>query len=370
MIMHLWLTGYKDRLAATLLIAIMAANPLFFFLSSAMLTEATALAILLAVPIVLNRGGSDRVISWFIAGIALGIMLGVRLSWWPYALAFMAFGIYYRRLTGILPGVALGMLIWLIPEMAIVGPHELFKAGAAFTFGHFTDWGGAISSANGANNRIFILIMQICATLGLYSGGSVVLSMLWTCLFILGAISIIKKWRGLDSSASMYLAATALYLVWLAFGQNINNSRHFAPVVPAFIIMLAPAAKRWSCSIFFIAVSIIITTLFLYASVTNRNPPVAQMAEWLNASHADTTLYCGPVERYFDRYPSTITVKSVKSMATLQDSVLGQWPPSEKLLVCDDIPGFTSHAMKPVAEFKAVNNPLHSPLKIYNLKSF
>src|SRR5262249_11072647 len=74
-------------------------------------------------------------------GLAAGLGMGVRLSWAPLYLALLALAPRGTRVRAA-AGASFGVLAWLVPLVAVVGPRHLESLYATHLAGHALRWGG------------------------------------------------------------------------------------------------------------------------------------------------------------------------------------------------------------------------------------
>lgn len=164
------------------------------------------------------------------------------------------------------------------------------------------------------------------------------------------------------------MMATAVYILWVAAGQNVWNERHYIPVIPAVAVAVAPLARLSPKTVAAGALALALSIAVNYADRGASTPPVERMRAWLEADRGvDTIVYCGNAERFFDRYPARVAVRSVPSYTELDYRMKTELGPPVRALVCDDIPGFSSTSA-PVAVFEArPGDPVDRPLGLYEL---
>jgi len=85
------------------------------------------------------------------AGLGLGLLLGIRLSWLPVvamALLFAASAVGFNRerLAALVGWFGAGVLSWLLPMALLTGPGRLFDYAVVFVSGHFGSWGNTLFS--------------------------------------------------------------------------------------------------------------------------------------------------------------------------------------------------------------------------------
>ncbi len=355
-----------DIYTALLLTTALAVNPVFFEFSHKIFTELLGLALLLASAITLGspeKGDSKR---WLGAGFLLGLMLGVRLSWWPFALVYAVAGARSKKIYPIVAGGAAGILLWLIPLLALVGPMQFYQAGASFVPGHFGDWGGAISSANGSGGRMVAYAGNLFEAFGWSAGGNQLTRIPWIIICLYSIYLVLKNRDSLNSGIKLFVISAAFYLLWVFIGQNVDKVRHFIPAIPAVILLTGLAARKLGKT-YLLAITLLAFTMAGdYIGRTHTSPPARRLAQWLGSQHKQgAMLYCGEAERFFDRYRATITVKNVSRSGRLKDVIDSAWPPVSVNLICDDIPGIKFKG-SPVATFsERKGDPVDKRLDIY-----
>ncbi len=250
-------------------------------------------------------------IGFFLAGI----LIGIRISYLPMLIPALLIAtiINKNRLKFIIVGV-IGILIWLIPLIFITGWGPLINAAQTQSHGHFSDFGGTVSTAPDLGLRISKIFESLFADgLGLYWNGRHLLTLCTT--IILFGIVIVFFWKtvrqrvvgSLSTEKPIYLnpifLGCVVYFVWIFLAQNvIHKSRHVLPLLPFIALGVAYSCyriitiqevslfkKRWLHRIRLPFVWGIISLFFLcYSSVTlitvvqhTRPTAIAQMHEYL-----------------------------------------------------------------------------------------
>jgi len=327
---------------AVALTAAMMANPAVFQFSHKIFSEPMGLGLLCLSALAVHGSGSGTP-RWTLAGILLGLMLGVRLSWWPFALGFGAAAFQAGRLAPLAAGMTLGNAAWLAPLSWDLGAAGLLNTGLAFTHGHFTSWGHTAFAA-GVTHETGFFLMNIGAMAGAAPGrlGFITGAPMALCVIAGAALGA----RGHDTNDRpsharlALLAGAGMYLCWLLAGQNVTKARHFLPFIPVVAIALAPVA-RLKPAILLLAASIMAAGgLAAHVNRASALPPPLQMRMWLgNNVEQGASVYCGWAERFFDLYPSKVKVYSVPGIPALDLIAGSELAPSKTRLVCDDIPG-------------------------------
>ncbi|WP_437565125.1 hypothetical protein [Sorangium sp. So ce542] len=190
--------------------------------------------------------------------VLLGVGLGVRLSYFPFALACLA--VIARseggRLAWLARGrdLATGALAWLVPLVLIATPRDLVATTWVQGLGHFTRWGGTAITVSSPADRLHGVVWGIWAN-GLGGAWPDAPAARWLgapiLLALLAAAALRAAERGRAARAARdqpELFASALaYFVWALLGQNIAfKPRHWLPLVPLLIVALAAGAAALS----------------------------------------------------------------------------------------------------------------------------
>ncbi len=165
------------------------------------------------------RSSARRVVGrappWWI-GAAIGLGLGVRLSWAPLFVPLFALAPPGTRVRTLL--VAIGAtLSWCIPFIAIVGPSHLLALMRTHATGHFMVWGGSAIREPGATLRAAWLARDLFVD-GLGVDADILglgIAALGTGLGWLG----FSAWRANGYPHARWLAFVP-YAAWIGLGQN------------------------------------------------------------------------------------------------------------------------------------------------------
>ncbi|AGP37867.1 hypothetical protein [Sorangium cellulosum] len=190
--------------------------------------------------------------------VLLGVGLGVRLSYFPFALACLA--VIARseggRLAWLARGrdLATGALAWLVPLVLIATPRDLVATTWVQGLGHFTRWGGTAITVSSPADRLHGVVWGIWAN-GLggawpdapaarWLGAPILLALLAAAA--LRAAPLQRAARAARDQPELFASALA-YFVWALLGQNIAfKPRHWLPLVPLLIVALAAGAAALS----------------------------------------------------------------------------------------------------------------------------
>ena len=185
-----------------------------------------------------------------------GILLGIRLSYLPLLVPVLLVRLKRpERLKYIIAGT-IGILVWLIPLLWITGWNTLITAAQTQSYGHFSDFGGAVSTHPELWLRLTKSFESIWADgFGFYWHGRHLITAGTT--IIIGTIivfnwkSTLKKWtvEKISGNDSILLnpifIGCVIYLVWIFLGQNvIHKSRHILPLLPFLALGIASVCDQ------------------------------------------------------------------------------------------------------------------------------
>ncbi|WP_437497113.1 hypothetical protein [Sorangium sp. So ce1099] len=190
--------------------------------------------------------------------VLLGVGLGVRLSYFPFALACLA--VIARgeggRLAWLARGrdLATGVLAWLVPLVLIATPRDLVATTWVQGLGHFTRWGGTAITVSSPLDRLHGVVWGLWAN-GLGGAWPDAPAVRWLgappLLALLGAAALLvvplrRAARAAREQPELWASALA-YFLWALLGQNIAyKPRHWLPLVPLLVVTLAAGAASLS----------------------------------------------------------------------------------------------------------------------------
>ena len=261
-------------------------NPLLWLMSNRYMPDTMGVACLMAslyyitIPERHNRG--TLLCQNTIGFILAGILMGIKASYIPFLLPalFISLIRFSGRLKKIFAGI-IGVLVWLIPLIVITGWTDLIAAAQKQSHGHFSDFGGAVSTNPEFMLRVSKMFESIVADgFGLYWIGRHPLTA--ACTVFLIAIIVVIIWYELsrmqdETRYKKYkkvlrnpiLLGTVTYCLWIFFGQNIiYKSRHVLPILPVAALGIA-----FCCYQFIHNNRIILTN-------GGRNPIKHQLLRW------------------------------------------------------------------------------------------
>ncbi len=288
-------------------------------LGGAALSEAAGAACA-AVSFAMLFGGKSRPIA---SGIAIAMMLGVRLSYWPIAFAWFGCWLVRERRECARASVAASVAAaaWAIPFVVAVGPKELVQLGRVHVVGHFAEWGGSIATRPSVIDRVSALLRGL--------SGSIAPSRVSVAVVIgsvaLGWIVARKRQRSTDARAIGAIALIlAPYAIWAFFAQNIiDQPRHLLPLVEALLLAFALILES-SWPAIAIATAAIGVAALPHALVRHTTlPPAAQAAEWIRGEVAhdrpfsDTMIFGGRSLRFFSAAGLNVPMRERASLAEI-----------------------------------------------------
>lgn len=290
-------------------------NPLLWLMSNRYMPDAMGVACLLASLYFTTLQPESRKhipLCWTncVGFLLAGILLGIRLSYLPLLVPALFGRLKHpERLKYIIAG-AIGILVWLIPLLWITGWNALITAAQTQSHGHFSDFGGAVSTHPKLGFRLIKLFESVWADgFGLYWHDR---HFTTACLTIIIGIIVVPNWRPLKKwtveklfgNDSLFLnpvfIGCVVYLVWIFLGQNIiHKSRHVLPLLPFLGVGIAFACHRIvgtlvNGSLRKITWGVVISFFLCYSYVTlnmvvqhTKPTAIAQIHEYLRAKQRD-----------------------------------------------------------------------------------
>lgn len=367
-LMAIMVRQMADCRTALLSTAALAVHPVFFEFSHKIFTEIPALSLLILAIVSLKDPVKASRIRWFFTALILGLMLGIRLSWWPFSLFYFVKGFRLAKGSIVFSGLLLGVFLWLIPQAALVGFEDLLYTGMSFVYGHFDQWGGAVGSDWVTENRWQLFARRGAEALGWIGSGTVFTRLPWTVFTLSGLLIILRRSNYPEAPIKTVITAGLFYLIWVVVGQNPEKVRHLLPLIPLFILVISPFIESHKKTATIVILIFSLTLPFDYAGRSQSTPPAVQFHHWTNALPlSDVEFYCGNSERLFDRYPSKHRIKNVPAIDNLPFTISSSWPTPVQRYVCDDIPGFVS-TEEPIAVFTArKGDPVDRTLRLHKM---
>lgn len=191
------------------------------------MSEGSALAVLWWYVWSLQRAlHSDRIDMQLLPLWLFSVMLGIRLSYVPFGIGILY--VWWKRkyrvkqlLLYSLVAIAF-QFIWISAVAATEGT-GFWHLALSFTTGHFTQWGGTVSTDEAPFwQRAIVLIFYNIIWTGMAKQSIWLLS----CFVILLAI----MWKQI-AIPPLYRLLLLTYFLWALLAQNIEKPRHILPIV-------------------------------------------------------------------------------------------------------------------------------------------
>ncbi len=315
---------------------------LFFILSSANILCGVLASNTSLYPDSRRFGKGARLLFW--GSFVFGIGLGVRLSYFPF-ITLVVYAVYdqvvqdrqatSRTVFCGLAGFVSGVCLWLLPQIAITGWRPLLHNGLSFSHGHFTDWGGSAFTFWGWNRTVCLARSLWRYGLGGWWPGASLLNVFPSLVMLFGVFYAVKqRSTGLLYPWRFLAVYAAPYLIWLLIGQNVSNTRHVLPIIPALLILISfglckvyKTGRRGISPalliIFAWVINVSITSYTIVARYHNTIPAPVQLIRFIETHFeaTSTRIYCGEERRFFDYYAPLWDAREVRNEAGLRSDM-------------------------------------------------
>lgn len=333
-------------------------NPLLWLMSNRYMPDVMGVACLLAsFYFITTHKETDQqkvLCQTTIGFLFAGILLGIRLSYIPFLLPALLLCIFNSYRLKYIIAATIGILVWLIPLLWFTGWNVLITVAQKQTFGHFSDFGGTVST----NYDFFLRVTKLFESLiadgfGLYwIGRHTITAVSVLCLITIVTATVWKtqimrlKIKSSNSSAiflNPIFLGCVVYLFWIFLAQNIiYKSRHVLPIIPILALAIAFCCYQFTqsreeitigskgSSMFKVfAWSIVILFFFCYCYVSlhtvfqHMQPTtIAQVHRYLHSKRNHTgkelTIVSVPLIKYYlasqDVSAHYITIKDEKDL--------------------------------------------------------
>ncbi|MBP96819.1 hypothetical protein CMK18_12765 [Candidatus Poribacteria bacterium] len=280
-------------------------NPLLWLMSNRYMPDMMGVACMMSCFYYLQPNNIKTNYNGLIGFFLTGILLGVRLSYTPFLFPLLVTNLFSTKENRLkwyqlaISGVA-GICTWLSPLILITGWSELIDSARIQSQGHFTDFGGTITTESNYARRAERLIEGVWADgLGFYWLGRHLTTVIPTvCLSLLFCVSFIKSKPRIPIKISNFAQTAILsclaYLIWIFCFQNIiHKSRHVLPLLPFAALFVAIFLTRvientsriWSNFLFkeILILGLVSYTLVSFHLVSQHKKPtaIAQIHEHL-----------------------------------------------------------------------------------------
>lgn len=250
----------SSTILGKILILVIFMNPLLWLMSNRYMPDVMGVACLLASLYFMSvrEQNEDKSIRCYISlGYFLaGVLLGIRLSYFPLLVPLLLIQLKDSDKFKFIVSGFIGVLLWLIPLILITGVDSLVEAAQKQSHGHFSEFGGTISTHPTLWLRSAKIIESLWADgFGLYWSGRNLIAAFTSITLI--AIAILANWHKVrlwfenncDRVNTLLLnpvfLGCILYLIWIFFAQNvIYKSRHVLPLLPFISLGIAVSVHR------------------------------------------------------------------------------------------------------------------------------
>lgn len=256
-------------------------------------------------------------------GAAVGLGLGVRLSWAPLFVPLLLLTPRAARPRAALTFLA-ALAAWVVPLLVVVGPRAVARLYGVQAHGHAWLWGGTALTEPGVGRLAYLARDIFVDGIGVDADAiGIAIALFAFALAVAGLRSWRRAgWRG--ARAATFVLAP--YALWVGVGQNLRQQpRHVLPLVVAIAIGLAVAsAQGRRARVAGIVIAVLVSgRTAMDASRRHRILPAgAQLAAYV-AQLPDAegiAVFAGPSARFFD---STSLAGRASSAPSLDDARLG-----------------------------------------------
>ena len=343
-------------------------NPLLWLMSNRYMADAMGVACLYASLYFLichqekyyKKGICKTTIGFLLAGV----LLSIRLSYLPFLLPILFLRIFNANRVKYIFAGTIGILIWFIPLLLHTGWNALMSAAQKQSLGHFSDFGGTVSTDPDFFLRLLKFFESIIADgFGLFWIGRHPITAI-TSVFLISLVVVMLLKTNIGEVIERFphdksillnpiFLGCVLYLLWIIMAQNIvYKSRHVLPILPIVALGIAyscytvvksyaqtvqkPKCRNKSMLIF--AWCVVCIFLLCYSSVTlhiviqhTKPTAIAQVHKYLmhkqNELNEKLTIVSVPLIKYYlesqDVNAQYITVESVTDLDQLNEVKTG-----------------------------------------------
>ena len=278
-----------DGVKGLLFAAFVLTSPYLWLMSARPMSECAGIAVLWwylwSISSALARPKS--LVRHLLPMLMFGLLMGTRLSFFPFGLALLPLwmdqykqgGKNYKRLALSAAAFLSAELVWVVGLALSEGTVSGFwKLSLAFVEGHFSEWGGGITSSSMAFGPRILKLLGSNLIENALLGRSLIAGILLGLLLLVTAAGLWQRREGQRSFPSAegghtgpararekqpatdiervnrsyygWLAACILlYFLWALFGQNIEKPRHIAPIVGPLLLFIYCTAVNAASSL-------------------------------------------------------------------------------------------------------------------------
>ncbi|RBW71541.1 nucleoporin-interacting protein [Bacillus taeanensis] len=258
---------------------------------------------------------SSTVLTLFL----FSILMGIRLSYVMFGIGIILLIIYQRKTSQTKYDLwiytvksfiiaLLFQLIWVGGLAASEGSITNFiSLSIQFIFGHFNDWGGAVTAeSTSIVDRFSMLVFYNILWIGV-CGESIYSALFLGAIGLFFIVHLFKKRFSITFLKNMYFIMTASYFLWALFAQNIEKPRHALPLIAlvTFFIVNDVLKQRSQRKIKTILLILFLITQSIngYQFVKEKAqdvPAAYQLAEYLSRYEEPFVVYTWEEARIMD----------------------------------------------------------------------
>ena len=277
-----------------------------------------------------------------VLGIAVGLGLGVRLSWAPIFLGLLVLAPQGARARAAL-GSALSIAAWLVPLVMKVGWTHLVSLLTTHLAGHTTRWGGTAITDPGAQRAVYLVRDVFSDGLGVDADA---LGVTTAVVMIMILAVAFGEWKNEGYPLLREVAIVLVpYLLWIAIGQNLRQQpRHALPIVVAFAAVLTLGCTAVTRARTMGVALLILLSLRTWSDAHARSttaPAGAQLVEAVRAlPHPErVAVFGGPSVRFFESTDLAARAFSAGNLGDVRLSLGGMNQLPTRVLVTSEIDG-------------------------------
>ena len=374
------IVSFKDKLSSNyFLMALILANPMIWIMSNRYMPDLMGLSLFVVSFYMLVC--QDEKKYMYIGGVISGLLLGVRLSYFPLLILPMIKVLRENKKNTLqfISSIALGVVIWLIPIVYITGLDNLIYVAQNQSLGHFTDFGGTMITESDWSYRIKLFLHTIWSDgLGGYWFGRSFITILLSISMIPILFSSISYFKSnpLDSKIKILIGCIALYVMWILFFQNIvYKSRHVLPVVYFIIVLLSYGYNYLNTNKY----NKIISTIFIICSIyigsiiafQHKQPTaISKVKDYLIESREPLTIITTPLISY---YLKSSGVNFTYYDAHKIDPTIHNYGDNNKILMIGDFQEVLNNKISVTRDTSFYHNPyvnrMWSTINLYLLEN-
>jgi hypothetical protein len=337
------------------------------------------------VSLVLGQSGRHPYPIALAAAAIYALMLGVRLSYFPFAFVMLLplwkmlsvrtgslRKLFMQWLSVIAVGAAV-VALWLFPTANTEGGIQAYwQLGKQFTAGHFTQWGGTVWDAPSGTFAMNILKWLGAQWLGVgvtgsYMGDSSTAAILLSAVMLASLASLevyialtrtkrtLRTHSGVELDARrkpsleviLFVALGAVpYFFWNLIGQNMEKWRHLLPLYPFLFMLIAALLVRswrrgllWLRMMVFVYAFALTAQMFLLLHDFSQPQPVHKMSNAVSNYYfrGNILVYTWEEKRILDYYNSQAETIRLQSYDVFLASLREQADAYDTIMITNSV---------------------------------